>query len=186
MLKSHKNISQMRTLCEQRNIPIISQNTETFLHKILDKHQPKVCLEIGSAVGYSTKIIANKISKRNSKLYSFEVSYPAYLEAIHYIHTLAKPNTTLYPYNFLKVDIHKIISPTEKIDFVFIDAQKSQYWNYMMKIRNLLDTSAIIIIDDVIKYHHKISSLYEFLQQMQIDYQIFQLDADDGVMLIQK
>lgn len=69
-----------RQKCEQRRIPIISSNTEDFLCGILEKYEPKICLEIGSAVAYSTCFMAKKISNRNGKIYSFERSYPAYLE----------------------------------------------------------------------------------------------------------
>jgi len=74
----------------------------------------------------------------------------------------------------------------QKIDFAFIDAQKSQYWNYMMKIRDMMNTSATIILDDVIKFQNKLTSLYEFLHQKQIIYKIIKLDPDDGIMIIQK
>lgn len=185
-MSKKRNRQQYRLYCEQKNIPIISPNTETFLSKVLKKYKPKVCLEIGSAIWYSTSSIAEKISKWGGKLYSFEISYPAYLEWLETIHNLKEQNTKLYPFNFLNIDTQKMIPYTEKIDFVFVDAHKSKYWDYMMKIRNLLETSAIIVIDDVIKYHHKISWLYDFLNKKQIDYEILQLDEDDGVILIKK
>jgi predicted O-methyltransferase YrrM len=178
--------SSWRALCKQRSIPIISDNTEKFLSEILEKKKPRTCLEIWSAVAYSTTLIAKKISKRNATLYSFERSYPAYIEGLENISRLSLTNLITYPFHFLKVDIEKLMKNGEKIDFVFIDAQKSQYWDYMMKIRNLLDTSATIIIDDVIKYHHKIYWLYDFLQKNQINYEIIQLDQDDWVILIYK
>ncbi|MBU0627115.1 hypothetical protein KKH82_06980 [Patescibacteria group bacterium] len=42
--------------------------------------KPKICVEIGSAVGYSAIFTASTIAKRNGQVYSFEISYPAYLE----------------------------------------------------------------------------------------------------------
>lgn len=180
------NYTQFRSTCEQRNIPIISPNTQKFLDKVLEKNKPQTCLEIWSAVAYSTTFIAEKISKRNGQLYSFERSYPAYIEGLQHISSSAKTNIISYPFNFLHIDTEKLFKKSEKIDFVFIDAQKSQYWDYMMKIRNLLNTSTTIVIDDVIKYHHKIAWLYDFLKKKQINYKIHQLDPDDGVVLIHK
>lgn len=57
------NLSELRIDCEQRNIPIISVETEILLKKILIKHKPKYCLEIGSAVGYSTMFISSIIKE---------------------------------------------------------------------------------------------------------------------------
>lgn len=54
----------MRTSLLQRNIPILSPATETFLVDLLQKHKPMSCLEIGSAVGYSGNLIGATIKER--------------------------------------------------------------------------------------------------------------------------
>jgi predicted O-methyltransferase YrrM len=74
--------------------------------------------------------------------------------------------------------------PKKKVDFVFIDAQKAQYGAYLAKIENIIHDKTVIIIDDVIKYHHKLTPLYRYLSKKQIDYSILKLDLDDGVMII--
>jgi len=183
MMMTHQTF---RSICEQRKIPIISPNTELFLTQLLQRHKPQTCLEIGGAVAYSTIHIAHTISQRNGQIYSFERAYPAYIEGLTHTHKAQITNCTSYPFNFLQTDIEKLLGRWRKIDFVFIDAQKSQYGDYMMKIRNLLHTSTTIIIDDVIKYHHKMKWLYEFLQGNQINYETNALDTDDGVILIYK
>lgn len=179
----NKFFDNLRELSTQRSIPIMSKNTEIFLSKLLNKHKPKICLEIGSAIGYSTIFTAQNISKRNWFVYSFEISYPIYFEALRNIKSSTTNNIRLYPMDFSKVELGNII-PT-KIDFAFIDGQKSQYANYMMKIQDILSNTSIVLIDDVIKYHNKLHSLYEYLEKNQINYQIFQLDDDDWVMLIE-
>jgi predicted O-methyltransferase YrrM len=83
--------------------------------------------------------------------------------------------------------------PKKKVDFVFIDAQKAQYGAYLAKIENIIHDKTVIIIDDVIKYHHKLTSLYRYLSKKQIKcngkngrtYTILPLDSDDGIMIIQ-
>ena len=70
------------------------------------------------------------------------------------------------------------------MDFVFVDAQKAEYGAYLAKIENVIDKKTVIIIDDVIKYHHKLVSLYSYLEKKQINYTIVKLDPDDGVMII--
>jgi predicted O-methyltransferase YrrM len=55
------------------------------------------------------------------------------------------------------------------VDFVFIDGQKSQYGEYMEIIEKIISPQTVIVIDDVIKYHNKLSSLYSYLQKKQIN-----------------
>jgi len=70
------------------------------------------------------------------------------------------------------------------IDFIFIDGQKNQYGKYLKIVEKLSSPQTVIIIDDVIKYHNKLSSLYRYLQKKQIKFKILQLDPDDVIMII--
>jgi predicted O-methyltransferase YrrM len=176
------NLPVLRKYCIDRNIPIISIETESFLWDLLEQHKPKVCLEIGSAVWYSSIFIANKIKEWGGILYSFEISYTAYLESIQNIWKYELKNLIVYPFDFLKTDIKKLIPNT--LDFVFVDWQKSQYVNYLMNIYNILSTKNILVCDDVIKYKHKMIWLYEFLKKKQILYKEIEMEDWDGVILI--
>lgn len=176
-------LKTLRANCEQRNIPIISPATEVFLQKLFKKLQPKICLEIGGAVWYSWIFMGWLISKRWGKLYSFEISYPAYREGRYHAIDSQSYNLISYPYNVLQIPLEKIL-PVKHVDFVFIDWQKAQYWEYLAKVENICNKKTVIVIDDVIKYHHKLTSLYWYLDEKQINYKIVKLDADDGVMII--
>ncbi len=177
-------LTQLRASCEARRIPLISPESEALLRATLKKHQPTTCLEIGSAVGYSSIVIASTIAERWGQLTSFEVAYPAYLEAQRNIHQAKCWNTTLYPFDITKSESIASVLP-EKCDFVFIDAQKSQYGNYLEKIQGNLSSENIILLDDVVKYQTKLTSLYEFLAKKQINYQIFPSEEGDGVMMLE-
>lgn len=175
-------LSSLRSLCEQRKIPLISQATENFLWEILQKLKPKICLEIGGAVWYSGIFTAGIVKERWWQVYSFEVSYPAYLEWLIHIRESWLENITSYPWDSRKWPINKLLPPNA--DFVFIDGQKSQYAEYLEIIETCISDTTILVLDDVIKYHNKLDTLYWFLSKKQINYNIKQLEADDGVMTI--
>ena len=177
------DLHQLRTNCEARNIPIISKATEGFLAKMLKKTKPAVCLEIWWAVGYSGIYMANIINKRWGKLYSLEISYPGYREWRYNTIASQTYNLISYPYNALEIPLEKFL-PQNHVDFVFVDGQKAQYGSYLAKLENICTDKTVIVIDDVIKYHHKLTSLYWYLEKKQINYKIVQLDPDDGVMII--
>lgn len=176
------DLSGLRNSCTNRFIPIISIETENFLWNHLKQYKPKFCLEIGSAVWYSSIFIANTIKEWWWVLYSFEVSYPAYMEGIQNIWKYGLKNLIVYPFDFLQIDPMKLI--WHSIDFAFIDWQKNQYANYLIKIGNILSTSHTIVMDDVVKFKSKMSSLYEYLQKKQIFYNEIDMEKWDGIIVI--
>ncbi len=177
-----EKLKELRKSCESRRIPIISLATESFLWKLLRKHKPKICLEIWGAVGYSSIYIANILDTRGGKITSFEVSYPAYQEGLQNSKESHCYNIISYPFDVRQTPIKKLVP--KLVDFVFIDGQKSQYGEYMEIIEKIISPQTVIVIDDVIKYHNKLVSLYSYLAKKQINYKIIQLDPDDGVMII--
>jgi len=177
-----ESLKALRRSCEGRRIPIISLATEKFLWKLLRKHKPKICLEIWGAVGYSSIYMWEILNTRGGKITSFEISYPAYQEGLQNSKEAHCYNITSYPYSILQVPIKKLMPDT--VDFIFIDGQKSQYGDYMEIIEKISSPHTVILIDDVIKYHNKLVSLYWYLQKKQINYKVIQLEPDDGVMII--
>ena len=175
-------LKTLRKTCKERKIPIISLATEAFLWKLLRKHKPKICVEIWGAVGYSSIYMGELLNTWGGKITTFEISYPAYQEGLQNIKQSHCYNITSYPYNVLYAPIKKLVQ--SPVDFIFIDGQKSQYGEYMEIIEKIISPHTVIVIDDVIKYHNKLSSLYWYLQKKQINYKILQLEPDDWVMVI--
>jgi len=64
-------------------------------------------------------------------------------------------NATLYPFDISEIVLETVFS--QKFDFVFIDAQKSQYGDYMEKIQRYLCPENTLLLDDVIKYQNKLT-----------------------------
>jgi hypothetical protein len=68
---------------------------------------------------------------------------------------------------------------------MYIDGRKRDYLTYFQRIIDIVTPDATVIFDDVIKFAHKTISLYEFLDEKQIQYNIFKLDPDDGIIVIE-
>ena len=143
-------LSDLRKSCEDRHIPLISVQTQDFIISWLERNQPKRILEIWSAVWFSSIIISKTIQRRWGTLTSFEISYPAYLEALKNIEKANLNNVVLYPFDINEILLEKFFS--QKFDAAFIDAQKSQYWDYLQKIRSHLAPENTLLLDDFIKY----------------------------------
>lgn len=155
MKETMMSLAPLRVSCQQRKIPLISEETQSFLHTQLLQKKPHNVLEIGSAVGYSTIWIAQLLQERGGHISSFEVSYPAYLEALKNLQKYQIRNAVIYPFDIKSIQLEHFFS--QGFDFVFIDAQKSEYGQYLEKIQSVLKTETTIILDDVIKYQNKLS-----------------------------
>jgi len=175
----------LRVFAQQHHVPCISSATEAYLLQHLMKYKPKNCLEIWSAIWYSTHIIGNTIKSWWWRLVSFEISHPSYMMAIYHFHQAHNFNTRLYHLNILDIDLGKLITP-ETIDFVFIDGAKQEYADYLEKVLPYCAPHATLICDDVIKFHDKVKPLYEIIKKNHLTYRIIQLEEDDGIGVIVK
>lgn len=176
-------IESLRSYALQHNVPVIDDPTRQYIEEILQEHKPLHCLEIGSAIWYSTLCIAQKISTWGGQITSFECSYPSYIKAIHTIKTTQLSNILLYRWDFLKFS--RAILPIS-IDFLFIDAEKSSYLDYYLFCKPFLADNCIVIFDDVIKFTSKTANLLTYLRTNAIWYEILQISDDDGILLIEK
>jgi predicted O-methyltransferase YrrM len=84
-------------------------------------------------------------------------------------------------------DAREIIPLLEKkYDFIFIDGLKKASLDFFILSWDKLKIGGIIVIDDVVKFRHKMENLYTYLDEKTINYEIVMVDPDDGIMLIQK
>ncbi len=175
-------LDSFRERCIARRVPIISKPTEAYLKGIIAKHAPRRVLEVGSAVWYSASVISREIASYGGILYTFEIGYRDYVSALYTFHKQHAYNVVSYHADFLDVDLAKL--GIEKIDMILVDGRKNQYKEYILRVSDFVASDGIIVVDDAIKFAHKTSSLYDFLEKNQIQYELLQLDEDDGIIVI--
>ena len=69
-------------------------------------------------------------------------------------------------------------------DFVYIDAMKREYLDYLLLSLPKMTADALIVIDDVEKFRDKMENLYEWLAKYSIPYTLEKTDIDDSIMII--
>ena len=168
-----------------RHTPNISPQNVALLHHILRERRPQRILELGCANGYSTLRLWQIARAWRAQIVTMDVSRPAFDEAQHHFATLGATIDAHFG-NALELlpQIHSQTS--EGFDFIFIDAQKAQTLDLYLRVRPLAAPNALIMIDDVLKFQHKMRNFYDYLSAHQIAYRIHPLpDDEDGVMLIE-
>jgi predicted O-methyltransferase YrrM len=75
--------------------------------------------------------------------------------------------------------------PGDYFDFVFIDAMKREYLDYLLLSLPKMTPDALIVIDDVEKFRPKMENLYTFLDEKNIPYRLEKTDPDDSIMIIE-
>ena len=131
------------------NVPIIPLEVVAFLKTLLSSKQPKNILEIGCAIGFSASLFANTCP--NAQITT--------IERYGYMIDKAKQN-------FDALGISKRINLIEKdaiealpdlvelgltYDFIFLDAGKGQYLNFLPHIQKLLAKNAILVADNILQ-----------------------------------
>jgi len=174
---------KLRIHCQVNDIPLISLNTERFLEQRIIDNQPKCIAEIGSAIGYSTSVLAESMMVYNTYgiLHSREISYPHYRQSNNNISR--RPMVHLFLGNVCLMPLERYVGNTT-YDMIFIDGRKTETLYYIQLFMKYIHHTSTIIIDDAIKFKGKMNNLYQFLDSKYIQYTIEQLDEDDGILIL--
>lgn len=143
--KKEDYLLDMEEYAIKNHIPIIQPEVAQFLKLQLKLLKPKRILEIGTAIGYSSLIMAESIT--DAKITTIEID-----EDMIY---LAKDYISKTPYeesiNIIWGDALDVLPFLEnKFDFIFIDAAKGQYMEFLEYAMNLLNPGGLIISDNVL------------------------------------
>ena len=136
----------LEELCLKDQIPIIDRDTADFLKLQLKIKKPKRILEIGTAYGFSTLLLA-KNTPQKSKITSIEIDA---LRADR-----AKKHIKRTPYadkiNIKTGDALDILMYLKQnFDFIFLDAAKGQYLYLFEYIMELLEPGGLLVADNVL------------------------------------
>lgn len=177
-------------------IPIVTKDVLKFILFLLELSKSKKVLEIGSAIGYSSSYIADNLSNRNGELVTIEIDEKRYNIAKKILNSKFS-NVLIYNMDALNY-LDEAIEKNLKFDFIFIDAQKGKYNEFLEKSVKILDENGIIFIDNILfrsfvgidsedvpkKYRNMTIKMDEFIKYIVSKYNATILPFGDGVGLI--
>lgn len=141
-------LAEIENEAKAAGVPVIRKEVENFLKVMLAVKKPAGILEVGAAVGYSSILMSMNVDI-DCHITTIE-NYDIRIEqARHNIARAGKESQI----TLLEGDAMNILKdlPSQEYDFVFMDAAKAQYINFLPEVLRVMKTSAVLISDNVLQ-----------------------------------
>lgn len=148
------NIIEKEAIADE--VPIIRKEMGNLLKVLLQLVQPERILEVGTAVGYSS-ILMSENMPQNCKITTIENYDKRISVAKNNFKRAGKEDViTLIEGDALEV-LKTLDGP---YDFIFMDAAKGQYINYLPDIKRVLRKGGLLISDNILQEGEIVESRY--------------------------
>lgn len=137
-------------------VPIIRKEMQSFLKVLLAMQRPMRILEVGTAVGFSSILMAeyNPVECEIVTIENYAKRIPIARE--NFIRAGKEKQITL-----LEGDAAEVLKTLDTpFDMIFMDAAKGQYINFMPDILRLLKVNGVLVSDNVLQDGDIIESHY--------------------------
>ena len=139
-------LNEQRIYAVINKVPILRESEVHLFEELIDLYQPHRVLEVGTAIGYSTLLLAQHAAK-DGEVVSIELDEVRHEMARYYVGKSAyQDNITL-----LKGDANEVLYQVEgPFDMVFLDGPKGQYLRQLEIILPKLAPQAVVLSDNVL------------------------------------
>lgn len=141
-----KTFEELEKDALERNIPVMQKEGILFLISKLNELHATSCLEIGSAIGYSSMMMVTHVEELH--IDTIELNDERYQEAVLNIkERQLEDRISIFHDDALTFDETKLnYAP---YDCLFIDAAKAQYQKFFEKYVSYVKEDGIIIVDNL-------------------------------------
>ena len=160
--QNSETLAKIEQCAIKDNVPIIRKEMESFLRVMLSISKPLNILELGCAIGYSA-ILMSEYLPEGGHITTIENYDKRIVEAKANIQMAGLESKI----TLLEGDAMEVMKDLEdeKYDFVFMDAAKAQYINFLPEVMRLMKPGAILIADNVLRDGDIIESRYGVIRR---------------------
>lgn len=140
-------------------VPVIRRGTRDLLRYLLRIKRPERVLEVGTAVGYSALFMKECLPEA-SRIVTIEKVEMRLVKARENLRKYDKErNIRLVEGDACEV-LKRMAKEEQKYDFIFMDAAKGQYLNFLPDILTLLESGGTLVSDNILHDCDVIESRY--------------------------
>lgn len=140
-------LNEIERRAKAEYVPIIRKETQSLLKVLLAAERPQRILEIGTAVGFSALLMA-EYAPCPVQITTIE----NYAKRIPIARRNFEENRYGDVITLLEGDAQDILPTlTDPYDFIFMDAAKGQYLNFLPDVLRLLKTGGMLVSDNVLQ-----------------------------------
>lgn len=140
-------LDELEIIAKQQDVPIIRKDTQALLKFLMVQSKPLNILEVGAATGFSALLMA-EYSSPEAKITTIE----KYEKRI----PVARENFIKYDRDnkitLLEGDATEILKALQPgYDFIFMDAAKGQYINFLPDCLRILNKGGLLVSDNCLQ-----------------------------------
>lgn len=148
----------------KENIPIIRKGSQRIIRFMLEMKKPLNILEVGTATGFSSVFMLEFLNKK-AKITTIEKMEERAVKAEKNFNKFDKnKQITLIKGDATDI-LSELVSKDKTYDFIFMDAAKGQYINFLENIKKLLVSGGILITDNMLQEGRLLDSRYTVLRR---------------------
>jgi len=150
----------------EKMVPIIRKETQGVIRFLLTVKQPKRILEVGTAIGFSA-LFMSEYSPKDCKITTIEKVPMRLVEARKNLANDEFPHRnkiTLLEGEAADI-LNDLVKAKESFDFIFLDAAKAQYMNFLPLLMKLLEKGGLLLSDNVLQDGTVINSRYSITRR---------------------
>lgn len=169
-------MQEMEAQALRETIPAVTPAVGYFLANLVQMNKACNILEIGTAIGYSTLWLAKAVKLTGGQITTIDMNLDRRKTAMEYFQRAGVDGFI----TSLGGDARTILPELDStFDFVFIDAAKGEYLEYLELVYPLLNQGGLLVVDNILfrgwvvpgavfdrKYDRMVTGIREFLQKL--------------------
>lgn len=152
-------IQELERYARENEVPVIRRGTRDILRFLLKARKPERVLEVGTAIGYSA-LFMKECLPGTSRITTIEKVEMRLVEARRNFERYDTDRRICLLEGEAAQCLKELVGKKKTYDFVFMDAAKGQYLNFLPDVLKLLTSGGILVSDNILHEGDVMESRY--------------------------